>query len=117
EFGIILTNIKDVDGVVSFAQLINYKFSYPFNISGREIFINTSIGISFGSAAYAEAEEVLRDADIAMYHAKDHRKNYEIFNQTMHTRAVTLHQIETDLRYAVERRQLRAFYQPIIALD
>jgi diguanylate cyclase (GGDEF)-like protein len=117
EFGIILTNIKDVDGVVSFAQLVNYKFSYPFNISGREIFINTSIGISFGSAAYAEAEEVLRDADIAMYHAKDHRKNYEIFNQTMHTRAVTLHQIETDLRYAVERRQLRAFYQPIIALD
>jgi len=116
EFAIILTNIKDAEDVVSFAQLINYKFSYPFNISGREIFINTSIGISFGSAKYAEAEEVLRDADIAMYYAKDHNKNYEIFNQTMHTRAVTLHQIETDLRYAVERNELLAFYQPIIAL-
>ncbi len=116
EFAIILTNIKGSDDVVSFAQLINYKFSYPFNISGREIFINTSIGISFGSAKYAEAEEVLRDADIAMYYAKDHNKNYEIFNQTMHTRAVTLHQIETDLRYAIERNELCSFYQPIIAL-
>lgn len=116
EFAIILTGIKGSDDVVSFAQLINYKFSYPFNISGREIFINTSIGISFGSAKYAEAEEVLRDADIAMYYAKDHNKYYEIFNQTMHTRAVTLHQIETDLRYAVERNELYAFYQPIISL-
>ncbi|MBS1794769.1 MAG: EAL domain-containing protein [Acidobacteria bacterium] len=117
EFGVILNNVKDTDDVVSFAQLINYKFSYPFSINGREIFINTSIGISFGSAAYDEAEEVLRDADIAMYYAKDHKKNYEIFNQTMHTRAVTLMQIETDLRYATERREFYAFYQPIIALD
>jgi diguanylate cyclase (GGDEF)-like protein len=117
EFAIILNNIKDTDDVLSFAQLINYKFSYPFNINGREIFINTSIGISFGNDNYTEAEEVLRDADIAMYYAKDHNKNYEIFNQTMHTRAVTLLQIETDLRYAVERNELCAFYQPIIALD
>ena len=117
EFGIILTNVQDIDDVVSFAQLINYKFSYPFSINGREIFINTSIGISFGNPSYREAEEVLRDADIAMYHAKDHKKNYEIFNQTMHTRAITLLQIETDLRYAIERKELRAFYQPIIALD
>ncbi len=117
EFGIILTNVKNTDDVVSFAQLINYKFSSPFNIGGREVFINTSIGISFGNINYGEAEEVLRDADIAMYYAKDNKRNYEIFNQTMHTRAVTLLQIETDLRYAIERRELCAFYQPIIALD
>ena len=117
EFGIILGNIKDSNDVVSFVQLVNYKFSYPFDIAGREIFINASIGISFGNTDYAEAEEVLRDADIAMYHAKDGKKNYEIFNQTMHTRAVTLLQIETDLRYAVERCELYAYYQPIIALD
>jgi len=117
EFGIILNNVKNTDDVLSFAQLINYKFSYPFNIKGREVFINTSIGISFGNSNYAEAEEVLRDADIAMYYAKDHKKPYEVFNQTMHTRAVTLLQIETDLRYAIERRELRAFYQPIIALE
>jgi diguanylate cyclase (GGDEF)-like protein len=117
EFGIILTNVQNTDDVVSFAQLINYKFSQPFAISGREVFINTSIGISFGNVNYGEAEEVLRDADIAMYYAKDNKKNYEIFNQTMHTRAVTLLQIETDLRYAVERNELCAFYQPIISLD
>jgi len=117
EFGIILGNVNNLDDVVCFAQLINHKFSQPFIISGREIFINTSIGISFGNINYMEAEEVLRDADIAMYYAKDHKKPYEIFNQTMHTRAVTLLQIETDLRYAIERNELCAFYQPIIALD
>ncbi|MEP6902128.1 MAG: EAL domain-containing protein, partial [Actinomycetota bacterium] len=117
EFGIILNNVKNTDDVASFAQLINYKFSYPFAISGREVFINAAIGISFGSVDYEEAEEVLRDADIAMYYAKDHQKNYKIFNQTMHTRAVTLLQIETDLRYAIERGELRAFYQPIVSLD
>ncbi|HEY8559825.1 MAG TPA: bifunctional diguanylate cyclase/phosphodiesterase [Pyrinomonadaceae bacterium] len=116
EFGIVLKGVRDIEDVVGFAQLVSHKFSYPFSISGREIFIDTSIGISIGSANYMEAEEVLRDADIAMYYAKDHNKNYEIFNQTMHTRAVTLHQIETDLRYAVERRELCAFYQPIISL-
>ena len=117
EFAIVLGNVKNAEDVTSFAELINYKFSYPFNINGREIFINTSIGISFGGDNYEEAEEVLRDADIAMYHAKDRKKTCEIFNQTMHTRAVTLLQIETDLRYAVERGQFRAFYQPIVALD
>lgn len=117
EFGIILSNTKSTDEVVAFAQLIHQRFSQPFMISGREVFINASIGISFGNQAYAEAEEVLRDADIAMYYAKDHKKGYEIFNQNMHTRAVTLHQIETDLRYAVERNELRAFYQPIVSLE
>ena len=52
-----------------------------------------------------------------MYYAKDNKKNYETFNQMMHTRAVTLLQIETDLRYAVERGEFFAFYQPIISLD
>jgi diguanylate cyclase (GGDEF)-like protein len=117
EFGIIISDVKTVEEAVSFAQLINYKLSAPFAIGGRQVFVNTSIGIALGSAAYQEAEEVLRDADIAMYYAKDHEKNYEIFDQTMHTRAVTLLQIETDLRYAVERNELQAYYQPIINLE
>jgi diguanylate cyclase (GGDEF)-like protein len=117
EFGIILSHVNTTEEAVSFAQLINYKLTVPFAIGGRQVFVNTSIGIALGSAAYQEAEEVLRDADIAMYYAKDHEKNYEIFDQTMHTRAVTLLQIETDLRYAVERNELCAYYQPIINLE
>ncbi|HLM00804.1 MAG TPA: EAL domain-containing protein [Pyrinomonadaceae bacterium] len=117
EFGIILSHVRTVEDTVSFAQLIDYKLSSPFAIGGRQVFVNASIGIALGSASYQEAEDVLRDADIAMYYAKDHEKNYEIFDQTMHTRAVTLLQIETDLRYAVERGELLAFYQPIINLE
>jgi diguanylate cyclase (GGDEF)-like protein len=117
EFGIILSNVNTTEEAVSFAQLINYKLSVPFSIGGRQVFVNTSIGIALGNASYTEAEDVLRDADIAMYYAKDHEKNYEIFDQTMHTRAVTLLQIETDLRYAVERNELQAYFQPIIDLE
>jgi diguanylate cyclase (GGDEF)-like protein len=117
EFGIILSNVRTTEEAVSFAQLIHYKLSAPFAITGRQVFVNTSIGIALGDASYQEAEDVLRDADIAMYYAKDHEKNYEIFDQTMHTRAVTLLQIETDLRYAIERDELMAFYQPIIDLS
>ena len=117
EFGIVLSHVKTTEEAVSFAQLINYKLSSPFAIGGRQVFVNTSIGIALGNPTYHAAEEVLRDADIAMYYAKDHQKNYEIFDQTMHTRAVTLLQIETDLRYAVERNELLAFYQPIIDLE
>jgi diguanylate cyclase (GGDEF)-like protein len=117
EFGLVLARVKSADEAISFAQLINHKLSSPFSIGGRQVFVNASVGIALGSAAYQEAEDVLRDADIAMYYAKDHRKNYEVFDQTMHTRAVTLLQIETDLRYAVERGEMRAYYQPIISLD
>lgn len=117
EFGIILSHVKTTEEAVSFAQLIDYKLSTPFAISGRQVFVNSSIGIALGNASYQAAEEVLRDADIAMYYAKDHEKTYEIFDQTMHTRAVTLLQIETDLRYAVERNELLAYYQPIINLE
>jgi diguanylate cyclase (GGDEF)-like protein len=117
EFGIILSNVNTTEEAISFAQLINYKLTVPFSISGRQVFVNTSIGIALGNAAYQEAEEVLRDADIAMYYAKDHEKTYEIFDQTMHTRAVTLLQLETDLRYAVERNEMMAYYQPIIDLE
>lgn len=117
EFGIILSHVKNTDEAISFAQLINHKLSTPFNIDGRKVFVNTSIGIALSDYSYEAAEEILRDADIAMYYAKDHAKNYEIFDPVMHTRAVTLLQIETDLRYAVERNELCAFYQPIISLD
>ena len=117
EFGIILSHVNTTEEAVSFAQLIDYKLSSPFAIGGRQVFVTTSIGIALGNASYQEAEDVLRDADIAMYYAKDHEKNYEIFDQTMHTRAVTLLQIETDLRYAIERNELLAFYQPIINLE
>jgi diguanylate cyclase (GGDEF) domain len=117
EYCILLNHVRDTADAVSFAQLINYKLSSPFAIDGRQVFINASIGISIGDFSYKDVEDVLRDADIAMYRAKESGKNYEVFDPSMHDRAVTLLQIETDLRYELERREFEAYYQPIVSLE
>lgn len=117
EFAIILTNIREKEDAVNFAELVKNKIATPFNLSGRQVFTSVSIGIAISNARYEEAEDILRDADIAMYHAKERGKGYDIFDITMHARAVNLLQIETDLRHAIERNEFCAFYQPIISLD
>ena len=116
EFAFILKNFSDIEDVIMFAERIKEKISAPFTLGGRQVFTSFSIGISLGNAKYEAAEDVLRDADIAMYHAKAANKDYVIFDKKMHARAVTLHQIETDLRLAVERDEFTMYYQPIIGL-
>jgi diguanylate cyclase (GGDEF)-like protein len=117
EFCILLNCIEKTEDAVSFARLINEKLSTPFSIGGRQVFINAAIGISIGDFSYPGAEDVLRDADIAMYNAKENGKTFEIFNPTMHDRAVRLLQLETDLRYALDRKEFVAYYQPIVSLE
>lgn len=117
EFAVILNNISGVDEAEAFAELISQKISKPYTLSGRQVFTNVSIGIAMFNPKYQEAEDILRDADIAMYHAKESEKKYVVFDQNMHTRAVTLLQLETDLRYAVERDEMVTFYQPIVDLE
>jgi diguanylate cyclase (GGDEF)-like protein len=116
EFAIVIKDVNDVSEMLNFAELIKHKISAPFVVGGRKIFTSVSIGIAMGNPLYNEAEEILRDADIAMYHAKESEKDYVIFDKTMHTRAVTRMQLETDLRTAIERNELCAYYQPIIDL-
>lgn len=116
EFAILIKDVADVTEMLNFAELIKHKISTPFVVGGRKIFTSVSIGIAMGNPLYKEAEEILRDADIAMYHAKESEKDYVIFDKTMHTRAVTRMQLETDLRTAIERRELCAYYQPIVDL-
>jgi diguanylate cyclase (GGDEF)-like protein len=117
EFAIIVNDIKSLDDATSFAERVARRIAEPFTLNGRQVFTSVSIGIALGSAKYKEAQDILRDADIAMYYAKENQKNFVIFDQKMHTRAVTLLQLETDLRYAVERDELEMYYQPIIGLD
>jgi diguanylate cyclase (GGDEF)-like protein len=117
EFAFILNNITDIEDAKQFAELIKHKISAPFTLNGRQVFTSFSIGIAVGGAEYELAEDILRDADIAMYHAKDGEKDYVVFDQNMHTRAVTLLQLETDLRHAIEHNELCMYYQPIIDLD
>jgi diguanylate cyclase (GGDEF)-like protein len=117
EFAIILSDIKSLDDATAFAERVAKRIAEPFTLNGRQVFTSVSIGIAYGNPKYKDAQDVLRDADIAMYYAKENQKNYIIFDQKMHTRAVTLLQLETDLRYAVERSELELYYQPIIGLD
>ena len=117
EFAFILKNIADVEDAISFAKHITDKISSPFTLRGRQVFTNFSIGISLGNSDYELAEDILRDADIAMYHAKESNNDWTIFDPKMHTRTLSLLQLETDLRSAIERDELCMFYQPIIDLN
>ena len=117
EFAFILNKISDIGDAIKFAERIKEKISAPFSLSGRQVFTSFSIGIAMGNSEYEAAEDVLRDADIAMYHAKESEKDWVVFDQKMHTRALTLLQLETDLRSAIERDELCMYYQPIIELD
>jgi diguanylate cyclase (GGDEF)-like protein len=117
EFGVIMPEIDCIDEATALADRITKRISEPFTLEQREVFTSVSIGIVLGSYQYNDAEAILRDADIAMYLAKEHHKNYVIFDKKMHVNAVKLLQLETDLRYAIERDEIELFYQPIIALE
>ncbi len=117
EFAIVMPEIASSQQVTDFAEQVAKRISEPFELKGREVFTSVSIGIVFGSYQYKYAEDILRDADIAMYAAKENHKDYVIFDQKMHANAVKLLELETDLRYAIERDEIELFYQPIIALE
>jgi len=117
KFGIILSDLTLRDEAMAFADRLNKRVAEPYTLEGRQVFTNVKIGIAFGNSRYAEAEDILRDADIAMYYAKDNNENHVIFDQKMHIRAVTRMQLETDLRYAIERKEFELHYQPIIGLE
>ncbi len=117
EFAFILTEAAEIETATHFADRVAKRIAESFRFNGRQVFTTVSVGIAFGSQDYQKSEDVLRDADIAMYYAKDNEENYVIFDKTMHTRAVSLQQLETDLRYAIVSDELELFYQPIVELN
>jgi diguanylate cyclase (GGDEF)-like protein/PAS domain S-box-containing protein len=117
EFTILLEDLEQMTEAVRTAQRIQESLAAPFRIDDHEVFTSVSIGIALSVTGYANPEEVLRDADIAMYRAKSRGKaRHEVFDKTMHDRAVRLLQVETDLRRAIDRGELRVHYQPIVSL-
>jgi diguanylate cyclase (GGDEF)-like protein len=116
EFSIILQNISSRDDATEFATRLSKKMAEPFSLDGRQVFTSVAIGISFYDPKYENSEEILRDADIAMYYAKDRQKDFEIFDRKMHAKAVSLLDLETDLRFAILRNEFELFYQPIVNL-
>jgi diguanylate cyclase (GGDEF)-like protein/PAS domain S-box-containing protein len=117
EFAVLVEKIDDVHAATHLAERIQEKLQDPLRISGHEVFAAVSIGIALSSDGRRSAEEMLRDADIAMYRAKAQgRGRYELFDRRMHAHAVEVLQIETDLRRAVERNEFVLHYQPILDL-
>ena len=117
EFVIILTKLEDPSAAIRFAEAIAKRIAESVRFRQREVYTSASIGIVLGCSDYQRPEDLLRDADIAMYNAKDSGKTCVVFDNTMYTRAVDQQQLETDLRYAIVCNELELFYQPIVRLD
>ncbi|BAY37776.1 hypothetical protein NIES2111_21170 [Nostoc sp. NIES-2111] len=118
EFVILLEEIKDIQEAVRITERIFAELQIPLVIEEREVYTNASVGIVLGTKDYVQASHLLRDADIAMYRAKNNGKaRYEIFDTQMHTQAVNRLHLENDLRRAIKCQELILHYQPIILLE
>lgn len=118
EFTVLLEQITDVNDVIAIAEKILEKFATPFEISNRSLIITASIGIVIGTEKYRQEIDLLRDADTALYRAKELGKaRYEIFNQQMYVQAMHRLELENELRSGISQWELVLYYQPIISLD
>jgi len=117
EFVILLVNTNGLAGVESAARRIVEALSKPFTLKGQEVFIGASIGIVWNLSQYQSPEDVLRDADLAMYRAKEQgRSCYVFFDPALRDRAIDHITLEADLRYALSRQQFELYYQPVVEL-
>lgn len=118
EFTILLENIENINDAIIIAERIQAELVSPLHLEGHTIFTSASIGIVLGSTAYDRPAELLRNADIAMYCAKEAGKaRYAIFDQEMYARTLKLLLVESELRQAIELQQFVLHYQPIISLS
>lgn len=117
EFVILLEEIQDVSDAIRIVDRIQHDLSLPYDLDQHKAFISVSIGVVLSAIGYDRAEDVLRDADLAMYRAKAlGRARYEVFDLAMRDRAMTRLELETDLRMALERQEFFVCYQPIVSL-
>ena len=117
EFVVLLEEVEDAEEAVRVAERISKGFRSPFRLDGRELYASASIGIATGDARAKSPEDLLRDADTAMYRAKEVGGTYCVFDPAMHERAVKRLEEENDLRRAIERGEFVVHYQPIVRLD
>ena len=117
EFTVLLDDTGDELFATRVANKIHDALLVPFDLGGHEVFTTASIGIALSATGYERPEDCLRDADTAMYRAKARGKSrHEIFDKSMHKRALALLSLETDLRRAVERQEFKLVYQPIVVV-
>jgi diguanylate cyclase (GGDEF)-like protein len=117
EFALLIEEVNLPEDACHTAQRVIQSLSEPMYIGGKELFTSASVGITLGSKRYRKAEELLRDADVAMYRAKAHgRHRFEIFDERLHQEALELLDLEVDLRRAILRDEFEPHFQPIVEL-
>ena len=118
EFTILLEDLQNEDEARQVADRIQDELKKPFQLGDQQVFTSVSIGISPSTIGYDKPEDVLRDADTAMYSAKSlGGTRHEVFDRDMHVHAVELMQTQTDLRRALDRNEFLLYYQPIVSLE
>ena len=117
EFVILLDGINNIEDATLIGDRIQQRLQLPFELEGHNIFTSASIGIVFSSAEYTSTSDLMRDADIAMYRAKDNGKGrYTIFDRAMYDETLKLIELENNLRVALKRSEFAMHYQPIMSL-
>ena len=118
EFTILLEEIRDCGDAIRVSERIQQRLAVPFVVEGHEVVMTASIGIAFCGASYTNPEDLVRDAEIAMYRAKREGKaRCQVSDSAMHTLAVKRFGLETALRRALELGEFRVHYQPIVSLE
>ncbi|HET7162352.1 MAG TPA: EAL domain-containing protein [Rhodanobacteraceae bacterium] len=118
EFGVLLEGITDADKACRIAKRIIDDLNAPFRLAAKELFTSTSIGIALAAPHYQNPDELLRDADSAMYRAKaDGRHRYAVFDDDLRKEAVSLLEVENDLRRGLTRNEFVPYYQPVVDLE
>jgi PAS domain S-box-containing protein len=117
EFTVLLEDVASPSDAIRVAQRIQQRLAIPFEISGQKLVIASSVGVALNDNSYMQAGDMMRDAEIAMYRAKQSGKaRCEVFDPAMHSSAVRRLKLETDLRLGMERGELLVYYQPIVSL-
>jgi diguanylate cyclase (GGDEF)-like protein len=118
EFTVLLDDLASPGDAAVVAQRIIDVIAQPFHIAGQEVRVTASVGIALGTSSEVTPDDLLRDADAAMYHAKSSGKaRFAIFDAVIHNGVVRRMKMEADLRYALARNELRLVYQPIVHLE
>jgi diguanylate cyclase (GGDEF)-like protein len=118
EFVVLIEGVSDPEGVSTIAERICAALEVPFKLAGGEHFAKASLGIAIAGAEETAPASLIRDADAAMYEAKNRGPGrFEVFHRAMRTRTVERLSLENDLRRALERDELRVLYQPILSLN
>lgn len=116
EFAIILNDLSTLEEAEYYARRIYRKLTQPYATDGHKIYIDLNIGISPFDIEHSKPEDILRDADIAMHHAKENNLHIGVFNKDLRTRFLETVKIESELRFAVKRNELNLYYQPVVSL-